>query len=155
MILSQLLKFTIMNLTNLMCGPTSVYLGRPPHTPPSPSCQAQQWHTWVEKMVWKNNIRRRKLMSWLVFFHPVVGRKGSLELEYKMKGFGVKQKRREKTHSARSWFSLAARPSLFARREVSLCWSCNVTWKQFLMTNFPILKEIPSLFWYMCYTWPV
>jgi len=30
-------------------------------------------------------------------------------------------------HSARSWFSLAARPSLRARRAVSLCWSCNVT----------------------------
>ena len=34
-----------------MAGPTSVYLGRPPHTPPSLSYQAQRWHTWYKQMV--------------------------------------------------------------------------------------------------------
>ena len=51
--------------------------------------------------------------------------------------------RRRKTHSARSWFSLAARPSLLARSDVSLCWSWSVTWQTLLRMAFS--KEDPHM----------
>ena len=60
---------------------------------------------------------------------------------------------RWETHSARSWFSLAARPSLFARREVSLCWSCNVTWYHFfLIMNFLFKTDLThNVHWSVSY----
>ena len=55
-----------------LCGPTLVYLGRPPHTQPSPSCQAQQWRTLVKeelvlrKMFWDEKLTQPGLGSlWL------------------------------------------------------------------------------------------
>ena len=85
---------------------TLVCLGRPTRTPLSLSCQAQRWHICIKEMLILNSEKcffliRRNVFSCLDKY----------------------------TYSARSWFSLAARPSLFARSDVSRCWSCSVTWK--------------------------
>ena len=85
---------------------TLVCLGRPTRTPLSLSCPAQRWHICSKEMLILNSEK--------CFF--LIGR-------------NIFSSRDKYTYSARSWFSLAARPSLFARSDVSRCWSCSVTWK--------------------------
>ena len=85
---------------------TLVCLGRPTRTPLSLSGPAQRWHICSKEMLILNSEK--------CFF--LIGR-------------NIFSSRDKYTYSARSWFSLAARPSLFARSDVSRCWSCSVTWK--------------------------
>ena len=93
---------------------TLVCLGRPTRTPLSLSGPAQRWHICSKEMLTLNSKK-------CVFLNL---KRCQFLIRRNILSFLDKN-----TYSARSWFSLAARPSLFARSDVSRCWSCSVTWK--------------------------